>query len=174
MARRRAVRCPAGPGVWLDRPLVGRHLPRKNTANFNPKWPRPNRFNTAAIDPSCLWPASAIRQADVEANANCVCTIGAVAACSRTSEKSKVESCEHQDNANVDCQPFQESVSKKRDIHTDDYACHCRHVKRDRELPAHFSFHGLYSKERDDYPQNGIYCWTPPSVAVIGRVLRCQ
>jgi hypothetical protein len=79
--------------------------------------------------------------------------VGAVAPCSGTSEKSQVESCEHQDNANVDCQPFQESVFKKHEIYTDDDTCHRHHVKRDRKSPTQFSFHGLYGKERDGYPQ---------------------
>src|ERR1700691_4935963 len=77
-----------------------------------------------------------------------------------TPEESKVESCEHQDNANVYCQPFPESVSEKREIHSDDDGYHCHHVKRDSDLPAQLSSHGLYSKERDGCPQNrtGEFC----------------
>jgi len=32
---------------------------------------------------------------------------------------------------------------------TDDDACHCHHVKRDGDLPAHFRLHGLYFKGRE-------------------------
>src|SRR5579863_10584331 len=98
---------------------------------------------------------AAIGQADVEASANCVCTIGAkkgvVAPCSWTPEESQVESCEHQDNANIHCQPFPESVSEEREIHTDDYGGHCHHVKRDGDLLAHFRLHGHYLKEGTNF-----------------------
>jgi hypothetical protein len=66
-------------------------------------------------------------------------------------EESHVESCEHQDNANVRCQPFPKSVSEERKIHTDYDGYHCRHVKRGSDLSAHFSLHDLYSKE---YPSS--------------------
>ena len=39
--------------------------------------------------------------------------------CSWTLEESEVESYEHQDNANIHCQPFPESVSEEREIYTD-------------------------------------------------------
>jgi hypothetical protein len=42
----------------------------------------------------------------------------------RTPEESQVESCEHQDDANIHCQPFPESVSEKHEIHTDYDCCH--------------------------------------------------
>jgi hypothetical protein len=76
-----------------------------------------------------------------------------VAPCSWTPEESQVESCEHQDNANIHCQPFPESVSEEREIHTDYDGCHCHHVKRDSDLPAHFSSHGLYRKGRGECPE---------------------
>jgi hypothetical protein len=70
-----------------------------------------------------------------------------------TPEESQVESCEHQDNANVHYQPFPESVSEEREIHTDYDGCHCHHIKRDSDLPAHFSWHGLYRTGRGgEYP----------------------
>ena len=56
-----------------------------------------------------------------------------------TPEESQVESCEHQDNANIHRQPFPESVSEEHEIYTDDDGCHRRHVKHDGYLSAHFS-----------------------------------
>src|SRR5579863_2462118 len=86
---------------------------------------------------------AAIGQADVEASANCVCTIGAkkgvVAPCSWTPEESEVESCEHQDSANIHCQPFPESVSEEREIQTDYERGHRYHVNHCSYLSAHFS-----------------------------------
>jgi hypothetical protein len=70
----------------------------------------------------------------------------AVAPCSWASEESQIESSEHQDNANVRYQPFPESVSEERDIQTNYDGYHCHHVKRDSDLSAHFSLHGLYCK----------------------------
>ena len=64
---------------------------------------------------------------------------GAIAPCSWTPEESQVESCEHQDNANIDCQPFPESVSEEHEIYTDYDGCHRHHVKHDSYLSAHFS-----------------------------------
>jgi hypothetical protein len=58
-----------------------------------------------------------------------------------TPEESKVESCEHQDNANIHCQPFPESVSEEREIYTDDDGCHRDRVKHSSYLSAHFSQH---------------------------------
>jgi hypothetical protein len=115
-------------------------------------------MRSAGVDFLPLASGAAIGQADVEASANCVCTIGAkkgvVAPCSWTPEESQVESCEHQDNANIHCQPFPESVSEEREIHTDYDGCHCHHVKRDSDLPAHFSLHGLYRKGRGECPES--------------------
>jgi hypothetical protein len=51
-----------------------------------------------------------------------------------TPEESHVESCEDQDNANIDCQPFPESVSEEHEIYTDYDACHRHHVKYDNYL----------------------------------------
>src|SRR5579872_972507 len=63
----------------------------------------------------------------------------AIASCSWTPEESQVESCEHQDNANIHCQPFPESVSEEDEIYTDYDGCHRHHVKHDNYLSAHFS-----------------------------------
>jgi hypothetical protein len=54
-------------------------------------------------------------------------------------EKSKVESCEHQNNANVHRQPFPESISEEPEIYTDNDGCHRQHVKHDSHLSAHSS-----------------------------------
>jgi hypothetical protein len=56
-----------------------------------------------------------------------------------TPEKSQVESCEHQNNANIHRQPFPESVSEEHEIYTDYDGCHRHHVKHDSYLSAHFS-----------------------------------
>jgi hypothetical protein len=53
-------------------------------------------------------------------------------------EESKVESCEHQDNANIHSQPFPESVSEEPEIYTDNDSYHCHHVKHGSYLSAHF------------------------------------
>jgi hypothetical protein len=79
---------------------------------------------------------------------------GVVAPHSWTPEESQVASCEHQDNANIHCQPFPESVSEECEIHTDYDGCHCHHVQRDSDLPAHFSLHGLYRKGRGECPES--------------------
>jgi hypothetical protein len=65
-------------------------------------------------------------------------TLNAIAPCSLTSEESQVESCEHQDNANIHCQPFPESVSEEYEIYADYDGCHRHHVKHDSYLSAHF------------------------------------
>ncbi|MGA8689041.1 MAG: hypothetical protein WB662_03790, partial [Methyloceanibacter sp.] len=57
-----------------------------------------------------------------------------------TLEEYQVESYEHQDNANVHCQPFPESVSEEHEIYTDYEVCHRHHVKHDSYLSAHFRF----------------------------------
>ena len=54
-------------------------------------------------------------------------------------EKSKVESCEHQDDANIHCQPFPEMVSEEHNIYTDYDGYHRHHVKHYSYLSAHFS-----------------------------------
>jgi len=64
---------------------------------------------------------------------------GAVAP-SWTPEESQVESCEHQDNANIHCQPFPESVSEEHEIYNDYDDWHRHHVKHDSYLSAHFRF----------------------------------
>jgi hypothetical protein len=62
-------------------------------------------------------------------------------ATSWTPEESKVESCEHQDDANIHCQPFPESVSEEHEIYTDYDCCHRHRVKHSSYLSAHFSQH---------------------------------
>jgi hypothetical protein len=64
---------------------------------------------------------------------------GAIASCSGAPEKSEVESYEHQDDANIHCQPFPESVSEEHEIHTDYDGYHCHHVKHDSYLFAYLS-----------------------------------
>jgi hypothetical protein len=56
-----------------------------------------------------------------------------------TPEESEVEGREHQDNADIHCEPFPETVSEEREIDTDDDGYHRRHVKHDTCLSAHFS-----------------------------------
>src|SRR5262249_35402409 len=58
--------------------------------------------------------------------------------------ESQVESCEHQDNANIHHQPFPEpeSVSEEHEIYTDYNGCHRHHVKHDSYLSDHFSTSG--------------------------------
>jgi len=58
--------------------------------------------------------------------------------CSWTPEESKVEGYEDQDNANIHCQPFPESVSEERDIYADYDGYHRHHVKHDSYLSTHF------------------------------------
>src|ERR1700736_3974109 len=64
---------------------------------------------------------------------------GAVAPCSWTPQESQVEGCEHQDDSNIHCQPFPESVSEEHEIYTDYDGCHRHHVKHDSYLSVHFS-----------------------------------
>jgi hypothetical protein len=60
-------------------------------------------------------------------------------------EKSPVESREHQDNANIHCQSFPEVVSKEREIHTDYDGYHHHHVNHYSCLSARFSHAGADS-----------------------------
>jgi hypothetical protein len=62
----------------------------------------------------------------------------ATAPCSWTPEESQVESCEHQDNANIRYQPFPESVAEEREIYTDYDGCYHHPVKHDSYPAAHF------------------------------------
>ena len=64
---------------------------------------------------------------------------GAIALCSWTPEESQVESCEHQDNANIHCQPLPESVFEEHEIYTDYDGYHRNDVKHQSYLSAHFS-----------------------------------
>jgi hypothetical protein len=66
--------------------------------------------------------------------------LNTIAPCSWTPEESEVESCKHQDNANIHCQPFPESVSEKREIYTDYDGYHRHHVKHDSYVSAHFNY----------------------------------
>jgi hypothetical protein len=61
-----------------------------------------------------------------------------------TSEESQVESCEHQDNANIHCQPFPESVSEEHDIYADYDGYHRHRVKHSSYLSAHFDRTSLH------------------------------
>lgn len=58
------------------------------------------------------------------------------------SEESQIESREHQDDADIDDQPFPESVPEEREIDADDNGDHRQHVKRDGNLSSHFSLEG--------------------------------
>jgi hypothetical protein len=69
--------------------------------------------------------------------------LNAIAPCSWTPDESPVESREHQDNANIHCQPFPESVSEEREIYTDYDGCHRHHVKHASYLSAHFQIPSL-------------------------------
>jgi hypothetical protein len=62
----------------------------------------------------------------------------AIAPCSSTPKESQIESCEYQDNANIHCQPFPESISEEHAIYTDYDGYHSHHVKNDNYLSAHF------------------------------------
>jgi hypothetical protein len=65
--------------------------------------------------------------------------LGAIAPFSWTSEESYVESCEHQDNGNIHCQPFPKSVLEEHEIYSDYNGRHRHHVQHDSYLSAHFS-----------------------------------
>jgi hypothetical protein len=62
-----------------------------------------------------------------------------MAPCSWMPEESEEESCEHQDNTNIHCQPFPESTFEEHEICTDYDGYHHHHVKRDSYASAHFS-----------------------------------
>jgi len=64
---------------------------------------------------------------------------GAVAPCSWTPQESQVERCEHQDDSNIHCQPFPESVSEEHEIYTNYDGCHRHPVKHVSYLSAHLS-----------------------------------
>src|SRR5579863_4821364 len=78
----------------------------------------------------------------------------AVTPCSWTPEESHVKSCEHQDNANIHCQPFPESVSEEREIYTDYHGCHCHPIKYDSCRSAHFR---LYTMGYLEFPALRVY-----------------
>ena len=54
-------------------------------------------------------------------------------------EESPVETCEHQDNTDVHCQAFPESVSEERKIYTDDSGCHRHCIKHDSYVSSYSS-----------------------------------
>jgi hypothetical protein len=58
--------------------------------------------------------------------------------CSWMPQESQVESSEHQDDSNIHCQPFPESVSEEQDIYSDDDGYHRQRVNYDSYLSAHF------------------------------------
>jgi hypothetical protein len=65
-----------------------------------------------------------------------ICRCGSSSApCSWMPEESQVESSEHQDYANIHCQPFPELVSEEREIYTEYDGCH-RHPRKARQLPV--------------------------------------
>jgi hypothetical protein len=53
--------------------------------------------------------------------------------------ESEVESCEHQNDANINRQPFPEPISEEHEIDTDYGGCHRYHIKHDSYLSAHSS-----------------------------------
>jgi hypothetical protein len=59
-------------------------------------------------------------------------------ATSWTPEEHHVESCEHQDNADIHNQPFPKSISEEREIDADYDDYHRHHEKYDDYLSAHF------------------------------------
>jgi hypothetical protein len=56
----------------------------------------------------------------------------------RVLQKSQIEGREHQDNADVRHQPFQESMPEEQQIHTDDNEYQRRNVKHDGRDSCHF------------------------------------
>jgi hypothetical protein len=58
-----------------------------------------------------------------------------------TSKKSQIESGKHQDDADIDYQPFPELASEELEIYTDYDDHHRHHVKHDSHLSAHVSKH---------------------------------
>jgi hypothetical protein len=68
----------------------------------------------------------------------------AIAPRSWTPEESQVESNEHQDNADIHCQPLPELVSEEHEIHADYDGHHRHHVKHDSYPSAHFSGNGHF------------------------------
>jgi hypothetical protein len=45
-------------------------------------------------------------------------------ACRNSSEESEEESCEHQDNTNIHCQPFPKPICEEREIYAHYGSCH--------------------------------------------------
>src|ERR1700693_5671289 len=97
--------------------------------------------------------------------------LNAIAPCSWTLEKSQVESCEHQDNADIHCQPFPESVSEEHDIYTDYDGCHRHHVKHDSYLSAHLSSNLILPKRIDE--PHALKLSTVPEVLTGNHRHRC-
>jgi hypothetical protein len=56
-----------------------------------------------------------------------------------TPEESQVESYEYQDDANIHCQSFPESISEECEIYADDDGHHRHHVEHPDYPTAHFS-----------------------------------
>jgi hypothetical protein len=107
---------------------------------------------------------------------------GSVAPCSWTPQESQVERYEHQDDSNIHCQPFPESVSEEHEIHTGYDGCHRHHVKHDSYLSAHFS---LWFNRNSTNVSNALSprssssdrrAESPPSVSVVktGNARRSQ
>jgi len=64
-------------------------------------------------------------------------------------EESQIESGEDQDNVNIHCQPFPESVSEEHEIYPDYDGCHCQHVKHGSYL---LTFQNSPGSRQLDYP----------------------
>jgi len=83
-------------------------------------------------------------------------------------EESQVESCEHQDNANIHYQPLPEPVSQEQEIHTHYNGYHRHHVKHDSYLSAHFSETSILAWNRQAPHKRASYIgfplgqWRPP------------
>jgi hypothetical protein len=69
-----------------------------------------------------------------------------------TPEEPQVESCEHQNNANIHRQSFRDSVSEEHEIYTDYEGCHCHRVKHDSYLSAHSSGNAISKFPSPDPP----------------------
>jgi hypothetical protein len=82
-------------------------------------------------------------------------------------EESQVESCEHQNNANIHHQSFPKSVSEEREIYTDYNGCRRHSVKRRSYLSAHLDHAPSWKRFLRLTPDGGIgqrlLCEDPPA-----------
>src|SRR5277367_2064529 len=90
-----------------------------------------------------------------------------------TPQESQVERCEHQDDSNIHCQPFPESVSQEHEIYTDYDGCHRHHVKHDSYLSAYFQswFNRKFSKYPLANPLHAVVVRSAPVPRVCGELL---